>query len=88
MDRLTIHALTLQSARGMLGALSDFHVELLETASGCKVVVTLGWDGKEDGEIVAVLNALEEYVSERAGSPARMELNGHSYVMHPEPVDW
>jgi hypothetical protein len=83
MDRLTIHALSTRSARGMLAALSGFHAELLETADGCEVVVTLGTDGRDDGEIVAVLNALEEYVSERGRGLTRMELNGRNYVMQP-----
>jgi len=34
---------------------------------------------------VAVLNALQEYVTERADGAAQVEFNGHSYVVHPEP---
>ena len=81
MDKFTIHPLTRESARGMLAALSGFHAELLESAEGCEVVVTLGRDGRKDGEIVAVLNALLQYVSERGGRPARMELNGRAYLI-------
>jgi diacylglycerol kinase family enzyme len=81
MDRLTLHPVTRESARGMLAALSEFRAELLESADGYEIVVTLGGDG----EIVAVLNALEKYVNERSGGPARMEIDGRNYVIHPEP---
>ena len=84
MDRLMIHPVSEESALGMLSALSGFHAELLEGADGWEIVVTLGTEGRDDGEIVAVLNALEQYVNERSGGPARMELNGHKYVMQPE----
>lgn len=66
----------------MLAALSEFDAELIETVDGrCEVVFKLG---SGDREIVAVLNALEAYVSQRAHGPARLELNGRNYVMHPE----
>jgi hypothetical protein len=64
----------------MLAALSDFRCELIESADGCEVVVTFG---RGDAEITAVLNALERHISERAGGPARIELNGRPYVMRP-----
>jgi hypothetical protein len=81
MDRFTIHPLTRGSARGVLAALSGFHAELLESAEGCEVVVTLGRDGTDDGEIAAVLNALLQYVNGRGGRPTRMELNGRAYLI-------
>ncbi|MGN6202515.1 MAG: hypothetical protein ACTHNY_08930 [Solirubrobacterales bacterium] len=65
----------------MLAALSGFHAELLESAEGCEVVVSLVRDGRDDGEIVAVLNALLQYVSERRGTPTRVELNGRAYLI-------
>jgi hypothetical protein len=65
----------------MLAALSGFHAELLESAEGCEVVVTLGRDGRDDGEILAVLNALLQYVNERRGRPAQMELSGPAYLI-------
>jgi len=55
MERLTIKAVSPESGRAMLAALSGFHAELLEAADGSEIVVTM--DG--DSEIVAVLNALE-----------------------------
>ena len=80
MDRLTIHAASPESGHAMLAALSGFRAELLQSSDGCQVVVTLG---RGDTEIAAVLNALEEYVTERSRGPARVELNGRVYVMHP-----
>lgn len=81
METLTIQAASAESARGMLAALSVFEAELVETPDGRReVVVTLAGN---DSEIVAVLNALERYVTERASGPARVELNGRAYVMEP-----
>jgi hypothetical protein len=68
----------------MLAALSEFRAELLESGEGYEIVVTLGKDGRGDDEIVALLNALEQYVAARASGPARIELGGRSYVMRPE----
>jgi hypothetical protein len=81
MERLTIQAANLESGRAILAALSMFRAELLEGAGGCEVVVTLSGD---NAEIVAVLNALERYVNARGDGPARLELDGHAYVMEPE----
>ena len=71
----------------MLAALSGFQAELLETADGDGVAITLAGG---DGELVAVLNAIEQYVTGRADGPARMDFDGNSYVMHrePEPDDF
>jgi hypothetical protein len=82
VEKLTIHAASPASGRAMLAALSGFRAELLESADGCEVVVSLG---RDDSEIVAVLNALEQHITERASGPARIDLNGRSYFMHPEP---
>jgi hypothetical protein len=80
VDRLTIHAASPETGHAMLAALAGFRAELLQSSEGCQVVVTLG---RDDAEITAVLNALEEYVTERSSGPARVELNGRAYVMHP-----
>ena len=70
------------SAHAMMDALAEFQSELVEDADGrSEVVVTLGGG---DQEIVRVLNALEHYVTERARQPARIELEGRKYTMHPE----
>ena len=84
METLRIHAASPESGRAMLVALSAFPAELVESADGCEVVVGLA---RGDGEVVAVLNALEQYVTERASGPARVEVDGHRYVMHAVPDD-
>jgi hypothetical protein len=80
MDTLRIRAATPQTGEAMLAALSGFRAELLETAKGCEVVVSLG---RGDEEIIGVLNALERYVTERADGPAQVNVFGKSYVLHP-----
>jgi hypothetical protein len=84
MDRLTIHPMTHDSALGLLSALAGFDAELSENDGAWEIVVTFGANGGGDREIVAVLNALERHVNERAGGPARVQLNGHTYLMQPE----
>jgi hypothetical protein len=82
MEKMAIHAASPESAYAMLAALSPFGAELADDgALGREVVVDLHSD---DAEIVAVLHALQKYVTERADGPARVELNGHRYVMHAE----
>jgi hypothetical protein len=81
MKTLTIHAASSKSAVEMLEALNDFPVELVETGGSCMVVVDLGGDA----QIVGVLNALQQYVTERAAGVTHVEFNGTNYAMHPEP---
>jgi hypothetical protein len=82
MEGIAIHAASTESAQGMLAALAHFHPELVEAGDGrCQVVISLDGD---DCEIVAVLHALEEYVTERATGPMRLELDGRRYVMEPD----
>ena len=80
MERIVIQAISPESGRAMLAALSGFRAELIESADSCEVVVHLG---RGDAEMTAVLNALEKHINERAGGPARIELNGRPYVMRP-----
>jgi hypothetical protein len=82
METMTIQAASAETARAMVAALSGFEAELVETPRGDAVVITLG---KGDGEIVGVLNALQQYVTARADGPAHVDFNGRSYVMHVEP---
>ena len=84
MEMLTIYASSPATGRAMLAALSAFRAEMLEDGDGsCEIAVRLG----SDSEVVAVLTALERYVTERANGPARMDFKGHSYVMHAGPGD-
>jgi hypothetical protein len=82
MENLRIDAASPESAHAMLAKLSEFETELVESPRGYQVVVALKGN---DADIVGVLNALQQYVTERSDGPARVELSGRSYVMHPEP---
>jgi hypothetical protein len=81
----TLHILAASpaSARGLVDALRDFEVELRRTSDGgYEVRVQLEGD---DRETIAVLNALERHVNERAAR-AHLTLNGREYVLDPEPA--
>ena len=80
MEKLTIHAATPASAREMIGALSEFRPEMVSADGHHEIVVSLG-EGR--AEIVAVLDALEEYLTEQATGPIGLELDGRRYVMQP-----
>ncbi len=81
MQTLTIKAKTLGSARGFMSGLAGFQRELVEAEDASYLVlITLGGG---DREIIAVLNALEEYVSHRGEGPAEVGLAGRSYTLHP-----
>ena len=81
---MTVHAGSVESAQEMLAALHRFRAELVEVDGGGAVAVTLGSD---NGEFAAVLSAIQRYVTERADGPARVDFNGHRYVMHREPPE-
>lgn len=81
MQTLTIKAKTLESAHGFLTGLAGFRAELQEAEDGSYLVqIALG---RSDREIIAVLNAIEEYVTNRAEGPAEVGLAGRSYTLHP-----
>ena len=83
MQTLNIVAASPESARALMEALSEFDAELNHLSDDrYEVTVTLGGRGRET---VAVLNALERFVSERERS-ARVTLDGREYVMLPDPV--
>jgi hypothetical protein len=81
MQTLTIKAMTLESARGFMSGLASFQAQLLESEDGSYLVqITLG---RGDREVIALLNALEAYVSQRAQGPAEIGLDGRTYKLHP-----
>lgn len=85
VQSLTVHTASSATAREIHAALSAFRTELLEGRDGrCEIAVLLG---RGDSEVVAVLDALERYVTERADGPARVDFNGRSYVMYAGPGD-
>jgi hypothetical protein len=66
-----------------MDVLSEFDAKLIEASDGrCEVMVTLRGSGQET---VAVLNALERFVTERDRC-ARLTLNGREYVMQSDPA--
>jgi hypothetical protein len=81
MEKLSILASTPQSASGLYEALSAFRTELLETEDQKYLIEIVLVGG--DREIVDVLNAIEQHVTERGTEPARITLSGRTYSMHP-----
>lgn len=80
MQTLTIEAITREGARDLHAALSGFQSRLWESDDGpCRVEVTLG---RGDREIVDLLNAIEQYVTERRSGAACVRLNDRSYMIH------
>ena len=81
MQTLTITAISLESAQGFIGALSNFNTELIQTGGGSyQVQIALG---RGDREVVAVLLALENYVTSRGEGPTEVGLYGRTYKLHP-----
>jgi hypothetical protein len=84
MNALRIDAASPESAYAMMEALRGFDARLIEDGERQQVVVSLG---PSPHRIVDVLNALERYVTARGDGPARIELEGRHYTLHPEPTD-
>jgi hypothetical protein len=86
MQSLTIEAATPDTAFALRDALSEFRAELRVTVDGRSYVeVTLG---QSDLEIVEVLNAIEDYVTQRAAGLAgreRIAFNGRKHALHVVP---
>ena len=80
MDSLVIHAASRDSAEGFCSALSALRATLIQGENG-RYRVEIPVDG--DREILAVLSAIESYVCARADGPARLDLDGHRYTLHP-----
>jgi hypothetical protein len=84
MRTLTIEANSAESAQGFIEALSAFDALLIDGGDdGYYVKVSVTGD---DQEVVHLLNTLEQHVTERARGPAQIEVEGHSYTMHPRSV--
>lgn len=81
MQTLTIKAMTLESAHGFMRGLADFQAKLIASEDGSYLVEIML--GGADREIIAVLNALEDYVSHRGEGPAEVGLAGRTYKLHP-----
>ena len=78
MESLTIHAVSRESAEGFYAGLSEFEPKLIEREHGrCDVEIPLHGS---DRAVVAILNALEAYVTERSAA-ARIEIYGRRYTM-------
>lgn len=81
MRSLTVEAISLESAQRLYDTLSEFKPELTGSKEeGFRVSVELG---SSDRQVLAVLDAVQEYVAERS-SPARVELEGRRYTLHPD----
>jgi hypothetical protein len=82
VEALVIHAASRASAEGFCSALSDLRPKLVENGDGrCQVEISLA--GGSDQEIVKALNTIEAHVASRGDGPARLDLDGHRYVLHP-----
>jgi hypothetical protein len=82
MRAFTVDARSLESAQALYTALASFHPEISgDDDEGYRVTIELG---SSDREVIAVLDALQRYASERAGEPTRVELDGRRYTLHPE----
>jgi hypothetical protein len=82
METLVVHAVSLESAQEFCAALPGFRTNLVGAENG-RFEVQITFAG--DREIIAVLNALVEYVTNRGDGPARLELDGHRYTLPPQP---
>lgn len=80
METLTIRAASQESAEEFCAALTDFRTELVENPRGT-FLVTVAFGGS-NREIVAVLRALEDCVSQRCDGPAVVGLSGKTYTLH------
>lgn len=81
MDSLVIHAISRESAEGFCAALADLQPKLITERGGrYRVEITLGGS---DTKIGQALSRLEEYVSARGDGPARLNLGGRDYTLHP-----
>jgi hypothetical protein len=77
-----IDAKNLKSAQALYDALSTFGPQLTGSQDkGYRVTIDLA---RSDRQIIAILDALEEHVRQRGSGPARVEVDGRRYAMHPQ----
>ena len=84
MRTLSIEADSTESAQSICAALSAFGAEVLEREDR-GTVVRVKLTGSS-GEIVSLLNAIQDYVSARSTGTAVIELDGRSYLMDALPT--
>jgi hypothetical protein len=87
MQTITIEAVSPDTAFALRNALSGFRAELRVTEDGRSYVeVTLG---QSDREVLEVLYAIEDYVTQRAAGPGWTEVTGREVALHavPAPAD-
>lgn len=80
MNTITIEAATPDSAVGLYAALALFGAELRRSEDGRRFIDVELRGG--DRAIVEVLNAIERYVTQRNDGPAKVELDGHNYMLY------
>jgi len=80
MESFDIHAVSRESAEGFCAALKEFDAKLVETDEG-RYLVEIPLTGGDTKKIIAALNALEAYVTQRGHGPARVELGGRRYLV-------
>ena len=81
MRAITVEAKSPTSAEALCAALAEFEPQLSGSdADGYKVTVNVG---SSDRMVVALLNRLEQFVTERDAGPAQVELGGRGYTLHP-----
>jgi hypothetical protein len=81
MRAFTVKAKNLDSAQSLFDALRRFDPALEgSTSEGYSVSVDVG---AKDRRLLDVLDAIHQHVRERGG-PARVELDGRTYSVHPE----
>jgi hypothetical protein len=79
MRGITIDAKTLRSAQALYEALYAFRPQLSGSEDeGYQVIIGLGGS---DRQIVSILNALQEHVTERAMGRTQLELDGRRYTI-------
>ena len=84
MESLDIHAVSRESAEGFRDSLKEFDVKVVESEDG-RYLVEIPLAGNDTKKIIAALQALEVYVTQRGDGPARVELGGRPYLVEPAP---